>query len=156
MIDLQQMLAEQSDKPQNKNEIWLTDRVTYLKGLKSPTEQQQLLVLLAEKSARTPQDEKKLAALVKAEKAIIRANKAKQEAANMINADKKAASETERKARTHRLIQQGGLVDLAGLEHRSKGELLGLLIEASTSTNETKWAQLKQLGDAALAKAAEK
>jgi hypothetical protein len=59
---------------------WLQDRVAYLKGLKSPNDQQALLVLLAEKPTRDAQDEKKLAALVRAEKAAIRAAKARQEA----------------------------------------------------------------------------
>ena len=52
-----------------KNDAWLKDRVAYLKGLKSRNEQQELLVLLAEKSNRNAQDDKKLNAIVKAEKA---------------------------------------------------------------------------------------
>ena len=43
-----------------KNDAWLKDRVAYLKGLKSRNEQQELLVLLAEKSNRNTQDDKKL------------------------------------------------------------------------------------------------
>ena len=34
---------------QNKERDWLADRVQHLKGLKSPTDQQRLLVALAEK-----------------------------------------------------------------------------------------------------------
>jgi len=48
-----------------KNDAWLKDRVAYLKGLKSRNEQQELLVLLAEKSNRNAQDDKKLNAIVK-------------------------------------------------------------------------------------------
>lgn len=133
---------------------WLQDRVAYLKGLKSPNDQQALLVLLAEKPTRDAQDEKKLAALVRAEKAAIRAAKARQEAANLIHAEKRAAKEAERKARNHRLITQGVLFDLAGLEHRSKGELLGLLLAAAGTTDDQRWASWKQRGDALLAEKA--
>ena len=133
------------------NEDWLKDRVAYLKGLKSPNDQQALLVLLAEKPDRTALDEKKLAALVRAEKASVRAAKARTAAANLINAEKKAAREAERKARNHRLILQGVLFDLAGLEGRSRGELLGLLLAASATSDEQRWAIWKAKGDALLA-----
>lgn len=108
-----------------ENNDWLQDRVAYLKGLKSPSDQQALLVLLAEKPQRTSQDEKKLAAIVRAEKASVKAAKARQDAANLINAEKKAAKEADRKARNHRLILQGVLFDLAGLENRSRGSCSG-------------------------------
>ena len=134
-----------------KNNDWLQDRVAYLKGLKSPSDQQALLVLLAEKQQRTPQDEKKLAALVRAEKASVKAAKARQDAANLINAEKKAAKEADRKARNHRLILQGVLFDLAGLENRSRGELLGLLLAAATTDDPQRWASWKAKGDALLA-----
>lgn len=123
-----------------ENNDWLQDRVAYLKGLKSPSDQQALLVLLAEKPQRTSQDEKKLAAIVRAEKASVKAAKARQDAANLINAEKKAAKEADRKARNHRLILQGVLFDLAGLENRSRGELLGLLLAASTTDDPQRWA----------------
>lgn len=137
-----------------ENDSWLNDRVAYINGLKSPSEQQVLLVLLAEQKARTPQDERKLAALIRAEKATIRAAKARAEAANMINAEKKAEREAARKARNHRLIQQGVLIDLAGLENRSRGELLGLLLAAAATTDEQKWGAWKQRGDQLLAEKA--
>jgi hypothetical protein len=86
-----------------KNDEWLKDRVSYLKGLKSRNEQQELLVLLAEKSNRNAQDDKKLNAIVKAEKASLRETKARQDAANLINAEKKALAKAERTAHTHEL-----------------------------------------------------
>ena len=58
-----------------KNDEWLIDRVAYLKGLKSRSEQQELLVLLAEKANRNAQEDKKLNAIVKAEKAGLRATR---------------------------------------------------------------------------------
>ena len=106
---------------------WIENRITYIKGLKTPTEQQKMLVLLVEKTDRTPQEEKYLTALVRAEKANERAAKARTAAATLINDDKKKAKEAERKERTHRLIQQGVLFDLAKLEDRSHAELLGIL-----------------------------
>ena len=138
-----------------ENNDWLQDRVAYLKGLKSPSDQQALLVLLAEKQQRTPQDEKKLAALVRAEKASVKAAKARQDAANLINAEKKAAKEADRKARNHRLILQGVLFDLARLENRSRGELLGLLLAAATTDDPQRWASWKAKGDALLAEKGE-
>ena len=137
---------------------WLTARVTYLKGLKSRSDQQELLVLLAEKNARTPQDEKKLAALVRAEKATVRAAKARQEAASLINAERKATAETERKARDHELYQAAGLLSLAGLVDKKtgkptmdRGQLLGALLGlAKVPQDDPRRADWKRAGDALL------
>ena len=134
-----------------ENDDWIRDRVAYLKGLKARTEQQELLVLLADNPARTAQDSKKLSALVKAEKAAVRASKARQEVAILLNAEKRAVKEEQRRARNHRLILQGVLIDLAGLEQRSRGELLGLLLAASTTEDPQRWASWKAKGDALLA-----
>ena len=134
-----------------ENDDWIKDRVAYLKGLKARTEQQELLVLLADNPARTAQDSRKLLALVKAEKAAVRASKARQEVAILLNAEKRAAKEEQRRARNHRLILQGVLIDLAGLEQRSRGELLGLLLAASTTEDPQRWANWKAKGDALLA-----
>jgi hypothetical protein len=46
----------------------------------------------------------------------------------LIQAGKRQTHEAERKARAHRLIQQGVLFALAGLETRRRGELLGVLL----------------------------
>lgn len=134
-----------------ENDSWLTDRVAHLKGLKARSDQQELLVLLAEKPNRTPQDEKKLVVLAKAEKAAIRAAKARLDAANLINGEKRAAQAEERRARNHRLITQGVLFDLAGLESRSRGEMLGLLLAAASTEDPQRWASWKAKGDALLA-----
>ena len=134
-----------------KNDEWLKDRVAYLKGLKSPTDQQALLVLLTENPARSSQDEKKLAALIRAEKSAQRAAKARQQVTTLLQAEKRATKDAERKARNHRLIQQGLLFDLAGLENRSRGELLGLLLAAASTVDEQKWSAWKVRGDALLA-----
>lgn len=113
----------------NRDE-WLHNRVMYLKSLKARTEPQQLLVLLAEKPDRSAGDNQLLAALIRLEQANDRAAEARLAAAKLIQASKRQSAKADRKARTHRLIQQGVLFDLAGLEHRGRGELLGLLLAA--------------------------
>ena len=138
-----------------KERDWLGDRIKHIKGLKSPNDQQALLVALAEKDNRSELEEKKLAVLVRAEKAALRALKARQEAASLIYADKRAASEADRKARNHRLITQGVLFDLAGLEGRSRGEMLGLLLSSARVTDAATWAAWKDDGDALLAEKSE-
>lgn len=144
-----------------KTDEWVKDRIAFLKGLKSRTEQQELFVILSEKSDRTAHDEKKLAALVKAEKAIIRANKARQDAANLINSEKKALAVAARKSRTHELCQSAGLMGLAGLVDTEtgkptvdRGELLGALLGlAKVPAEDSRRADWKRGGDALLAKA---
>ena len=146
----------------NEN-AWLVSRVAYLKSLKSRTDQQELLVLLAEKTDRTPKEEKSLAALVKAEKANVRAAKARQEAASLINAERKAVAEAERKARTYEMIQAAGLLSLAGLVDKKsgkpvmdQGELLGALLGlARLPADNPKRADWKRAGDALLAEKSE-
>ena len=134
----------------NRDE-WLMNRVAFLKDLKSSTEPQQLLVLLAEKPDRSAADNQLLAALVRLEQANDRAAQARLAAAKLIQSSKRRSVKEERKARAHRLIQQGVLFDLAGLEHRSRGELLGLLLAAAKTEDPQRWAAWKQAGDALLA-----
>ena len=130
---------------------WLLDRIAYLKGLKTRTEHQEILVVLAEKKDRTTQEDKYLAALVRAEKAGERAAKARAAASHLINEQKKKSKEVERKARNHRLILQGVLIDLAELETRSRGEILGILLAAATIDDPARWKSWKEKGDAKLA-----
>ena len=134
----------------NRDE-WLMNRVAFLKGLKSSTEPQQLLVLLAEKPDRSAADNQLLAALVRLEQANDRAAQARLAATKLIQANKRQSAKAERKARAHRLIQQGVLFDLAGLESRSREELLGLLLAAAKTEDPQRWAAWKQAGDALLA-----
>ena len=134
----------------NRDE-WLMNRVAFLKGLKSSTEPQQLLVLLAEKPDRSAADNQLLAALVRLEQANDRAAQARVAAAKLIQSSKRQSAQAERKARAHRLIQQGVLFELAGLAHRSRGELLGLLLAAAKTEDPSRWAHWKEVGDALLA-----
>mgnify|MGYP000923032438 CR=1 FL=1 len=89
--------------------------------------------------------------LVRLEQANDRAAQARLAATKLIQANKRQSAKAERKARAHRLIQQGVLFDLAGLEHRSRGELLGLLLAAAKTEDPQRWAAWKQAGEALLA-----
>ena len=108
-------------------------------------------MLLAEKPDRSAADHQLLAALIRLEQANDRAAQARVAAAKLIRDGKRQSQRAERKARAHRLIQQGVLFDLAGLETRSRGELLGLLLAAAKTDDPHRWATWKQAGDAILA-----
>lgn len=131
------------------------DRIAYIKGLKSPSDHQKMLVLLAEKPERTSEDERKIAVLWKAERAAMKAQAAKADVARIMNAEKLAA----RKARDRELYQSAGLLILAGLVDTKtgkpltdKGELLGALLSlAGAEVSPEKRAEWKRSGDAKLA-----
>ena len=139
---------------------WLTARLAYLRGLKAPNDHQRLLMLLADKPQRTADDERKLAALVKAEKAVERAQKARAQAARIVNAEKEAA----RKARDRELYNAAGLLILAGLvdtktgvPNLDRGELLEALLGlAQVPANDQRRAEWKRAGDALLAEKSRK
>lgn len=144
----------------DKNAEWLNNRVLTLKALKSRTEQQNILIELSDKQNRTPQDDKKFNALVRAEKAAERANKAKQAASNLIQAEKHAEKKAERKARDHELFNSAGMLILAGLVDTKTGkptidknELLGALIGlAKVSETDQRRTEWKKAGAEILAK----
>ena len=121
------------------NTQWLLERVEYLRKLKAPNEQQRLLMLLAEKLDRSPTDDRNLAVLVRAEKADERLAKLRASAARVVSEEKAAT----RKARNHRLIQQGLLFDLVGLESRDPAELAGALAALAEVDDPSRWAQWK-------------
>ena len=134
---------------------WLTIRTAYLNGLKSPNDQQRLLLALAEKTDHTADDKRKLAALVRAEKAADRAQRARADAARIINVGK----DKEQKARDHELYKSGGLLILAGLVDTKtgkptldRGELLGALLGlAKVPADDPRRSEWKRAGDALLA-----
>ena len=132
---------------------YLNRKLAYLKGLKAPTQAQQLLILLAEKPDRTAEEKKQLAVLLRAERAADRARTAQLQAAKLLGQRKDA----ERKARNHRLILQGLLIELAGLNEWDRGELLGALVALRESHNvpPERRQQWKQRGDALLAEKAD-
>ncbi|MEX0445545.1 conjugal transfer protein TraD [Xenorhabdus sp. SGI246] len=137
----------------NTNDEWLRSRIGYIMGLKSPTEQQKLLVKLAGIENRTREEERRLTVLKRAEKAAERAMKAKGAAAKVINAERLAA----RKARNHEMFKVAGLVSLAGLVDKKTGQLtldagtfVGALANLASAPPE-KLQALKSLGDRLIA-----
>jgi hypothetical protein len=137
-------------------EQWTQERAQYIRGLKTPTEYQQIILMLLEKAERTADESKKLNVLLKAERAAARAQSAKADAARVMNADKVA----ERKARDHEMYQAAGLLAMAGLVDRKtgkptrdRGELLGALLAlAKSNIDEAKRSEWKRAGDEALSK----
>ena len=128
---------------------WLSEKISYISALKNPTDAQTLLLELAKIEYRTPDQERKLNALIKAEKAIDRANKQKVVVKKLLNAEKEA----ERKARTRHLIQLGALFEIANLDKRDPAELLGVLLKtAEIDPNDMKWQIWKDLGQNILKK----
>jgi hypothetical protein len=137
-------------------EQWTQERAQYIRGLKTPTEYQQIILMLLDKAERTTEESKKLNVLLKAERATARAQSAKADAARIMNADKVA----ERKARDHEMYQAAGLLAMAGLVDRKtgkptrdRGELLGALLAlAKSNIDEAKRSEWKRAGDEALSK----
>ncbi len=132
---------------------WLSNRVTYIQALKKPSEQQELLALLFEKPNRSAEEQKQLDILVKAERAGERAAQARVEAASLINQRKDEA----RKARTHRLITQGLLLDFSVLDDVDRGAVLGgLLSLREAMADPEKMSVWKRRGDELLAQKEDK
>lgn len=125
--------------------------IQYLKKLRQPNKYQKRLLDLHHKGPSTTEEKSTYAALVKAELSANRAAKAKTRARTLINDERKKQADEERKARNHRLILQGTLIDLAGLQGRSRGELLGMMLTTSAFADEEHWAEWKRKGDALLA-----
>jgi hypothetical protein len=142
------------------SDAWLTDRLAYLRGLKAPNDQQRLLLLLVEKAEPSKDDSRKISALIRAEKAADRAQKARADAARIVNAEKLA----DRKARDHELYQVAGLLSLAGLVDKQtgkpltdRGELLGALLGlAKVPADDSRRAEWKRAGDSLLAASEQK
>ncbi|MFP1456035.1 conjugal transfer protein TraD [Escherichia coli] len=140
-------------------EEWLSAKIAYINGLKSPSEQQRLLVLLAERN-RTTTDEKTLSALIRAEKTAEKAAAAKARVTAIIAAERKAAARAERKARDHELYKAAGLMIVAGLVDNKTGkpkvraaELVGALAQnGELPRNHPKWQEWERRGKELLTK----
>lgn len=136
-------------------ETWILERLVYIRNLKSPNDQQRLLLLLYEKKTRTAEDNRKLSFLVKAEWAEVKAQKAKSDVARIVQAEKDSA----RKARDRELYQSAGLLILAelvdsktGTPVLDRGELLGALLGmAKVPVDDPVRSQWKRAGDALIA-----
>jgi anaerobic ribonucleoside-triphosphate reductase len=127
---------------------WIKERLKQLRGQKAQSDHQRMLMLLADKEVRTVDEERKFAALIRAEKAAERAQKARASASRIINEDKLA----ERKARDQRSILKSALIDWTVLEGRDIGELLGALLEFAENGMAEDRLRWKRHGDALLAR----
>jgi len=109
------------------NEEWVIERVEHIRSKKSPSDQQRLLILLAEKDDKTPKEEQDFKALIRAEKAVARLEKAAAKVASSktrVSKILKAERSAKEKARTHELIKSAGLLIMAGLVDSATGEPL--------------------------------
>lgn len=137
-----------------KQEKWAADRVQYIRGLKSPNEQQRLMVLLTDKANKTAQDIKTLSLLIQAEQAAEKAQEARAKVMNLIQAEKRAEAKAARKARDHALYQSAGLLIMAGLVDSQTGKpldtpaaLLGALASLNDlSRDNPKWVEWARKG----------
>lgn len=112
---------------------WVENFIAMLKGQKTRSDAHELLVLLHDNPQRAKEEEKNYMVLLRAEKAK-RAAKAAEIASASILRSKDEAS---RKERNHRLIQQGLLIDFAGLSAWDPAELLGGLVALSKTPERT-------------------
>ena len=99
-----------ADKEAAKNAAWLIDRVQFIKGKKKPTDQESLLVALAELENRDTDDEEKLQVLIQ----VIKYEQAAKNKMLEFSKLQNESDERDRKARTHELIQWGLVLVAAG------------------------------------------
>jgi len=134
--------------------------IANLRQLEKPSTEQRILILLYDKTDRTPKEERDLKALIRSEKAQEAVKEAKaSEAKARSSKIAKRERDAKDKERTHNLIQSAGLLILAGLVDSKtgnptwdKGELLGALASmADADINDAKRKIWKDKGDALLA-----
>lgn len=112
-----------------RNNEWLQNRLEYLRGLRKPTAQQQLLMALAALPQRSVREQRRLDVLVRAERFAEKAQKARGEANRVLSEEQRQL----RKKRDHALYRAAGLLGVAGIVNSSTGELLidaGVLVGA--------------------------
>lgn len=132
---------------------WISKRITYIKSLRKASEQQELLAMLYANPNRSPEEQKQLDVLVRAERAAERAAQARADADSLLNRRKDEA----RKARNHRLILQGLLLDFAALDEVDRGAVLGgMLALRDALSDPEKLATWKRRGDELLAQKEDK
>jgi hypothetical protein len=127
---------------------WLDEYVPTLRELKTPTAHQRAMLILFDKPDRSADEERKLSVLIAAEKAALRAQRARANAARALKDDRLL----KRRARDQLAIVRGALIDYAVLESRDPGELLGALLrfmDEGTPSERQSW---KQEGDALIAR----
>ena len=127
---------------------WTEERLRQLRRSRTLSTHQRTLLLLAGRDARTEEEERTFAVLIKAEKAAARAQKAKAPATRAMNRERQA----ERKSREQISILKGALTDRAVLEGHDIAELLGALLEFAASGALEDRARWKETGDALIEK----
>jgi len=112
-----------------RNNEWLQNRLDYLRGLRKPTAQQQLLIALAALPQRSVREQRRLDVLVRAERFAEKAQKARGEANRVLSEEQRQL----RKKRDHALYRAAGLLGVAGVVDTVTGELridAGVLVGA--------------------------
>lgn len=130
------------------NDRWLDEYVGTLRALKAPTAHQRTLLALFDKTDRGIDEERKLRALAKAEKAAAHAAKGRVYATRALRDEALST----RRGRDQLAIVRSALIDSAVLENRDPGELLGALlcfIDQGAPSDRQHW---KQEGDALIAR----
>lgn len=130
-------MAEENAEKQAKKD-WLAGHITYLSKLKSQTDTQKLLVFLAEKKERDAKEERTFAALVKSEKALERAKKARAEVTGLLAKEKEESTKAATKARHYKLTKLGLLFGYVGLDDAPRDFLAGLLMTGAKLDSESK------------------
>ena len=70
---------------------WINARLSHIRALKQPSDQQRLLLILADLPSRTAEQDRQFAALIRAERAADRYTRARASAARIVDAEKRAA-----------------------------------------------------------------
>lgn len=132
------------------NDAWHRSRIAYLRGLRRPSKDQRLLLELIDLNSGSAQDEEKIEALWRVERAAAKLDDAKAKSRRLVYGEKVSA----RKARTHKLVQLGLLVHKAEL-HLDHGLALGALMDCAQRLRQPGGQDLadrwKSAGDKAIA-----
>lgn len=132
------------------NDAWHRSRIAYLRGLRRPSKDQRLLLELIDLNSGSTEDEEKIEALWRVERAAARLDDARAKSRRLVYGEKVSA----RKARTHKLVQLGLLVHKAEL-HLDHGLALGALMDCAQRLRQPGGQDLadrwKSAGDKAIA-----
>jgi hypothetical protein len=145
-----------------KQTEWIENRIKTIEAMKYPTQAQQLLVALSKLENRTPEQDKKLLVIIKAEQSLEKAYTARSKLNKMLNADRTAEAKAAKAARDHAMYEAAGLLSLAGLVDKKTGvpvwdraTLLGALMAVSNlPADDGRRAQYQARGSMKLAESA--
>jgi hypothetical protein len=129
---------------------WVTGYIAKVKQLSKQTDTQKKLIALHDKAEKTVKETQIYTDLAKAERLLERAAQAQAKAVSCLKDEEKRKAEVERKARTHELINLGGLVAKAGLDAWDTDTLMGALLSLATVQDQQKKQHWKVKGQEAL------